>query len=79
MTIHVLGPGCRRCAALHEATLTAAAQLHLDATVEKIDDYAEMARLGVMSTPALAIDGRVVMSGSVPTVDQIRDLLTHAR
>ncbi len=78
MTIQVLGPGCKRCAALHQATLTAVAQLDLDATVEKIDDYAVMAQLGVMSTPALAINGRVVMSGTVPTVDQVRDLLTQA-
>lgn len=78
MTIQVLGPGCKRCAALHQATLAAVAELDLDETVEKIDDYAEMARLGVMSTPALAINGRVVMSGTVPTVDQVRDLLTQA-
>jgi small redox-active disulfide protein 2 len=78
MTIQVLGPGCRRCEALHQTTLTAARQLGLDAPVEQMHDYAEMARLGVMSTPALALDGRVLMSGSVPSVDQVRELLATA-
>ena len=75
MTIQVLGPGCRRCHALHETTLAAVEQLGLDTPVEQCHDYLEMARLGVMSTPALALDGRVVMSGSVPSVDQVRELL----
>lgn len=76
MTIQILGPGCRRCEALDQATRTAVEQLGLDASIEKITDYAQMARMGVMSTPALALDGRVLMSGSVPSVDQVRDLLT---
>ena len=75
MTIQVLGPGCMRCHALHQNTVAAAQQLGLDTPVEECHEYLEMARLGVMSTPALALDGRVVMSGSVPSVDQVRELL----
>jgi small redox-active disulfide protein 2 len=75
MTIQVLGPGCKRCAALHQNTIAAAQQLGIDTPVEKIHDYAEMARLGIMSTPALAVDGRVVMAGNVPSVDVVRRLL----
>jgi small redox-active disulfide protein 2 len=78
MTIQVLGPGCKRCAALHQTTLAAAAQLGIDTPVEKIDDYAEMARLGIMSTPALAVDGRVLMAGNVPSADVVRELLAAA-
>jgi small redox-active disulfide protein 2 len=78
MTIQILGPGCKRCAALQQTAITAASQLGLDASVEKIEDYAEMARLGVMSTPALAVDGRVLSAGSVPSVRQVRDLLAAA-
>ena len=78
MTIQVLGPGCKRCAALHETTIAAAGQLGIDTPVEKIHDYAEMARLGVMSTPALAVDGRVLMAGTVPSVDQVKALLATA-
>ena len=78
MTIQVLGPGCKRCAALHQNTIAAAEQLSIKAPVEKIHDYAEMARLGIMSTPALAVDGRVVIAGSVPSVEQVRELLAAA-
>ena len=75
MTIEVLGPGDGRCEALHYIT-TAASRLGLDARVEKIYDDAEIARLGVMSTPALALDGRVLISGAVPSVKVVRRLLT---
>jgi small redox-active disulfide protein 2 len=78
MTIQVLGPGCKRCAALHQNTIAAAAQLGIDTPVEQIHDYAEMARLGIMSTPALAVDGRVLMAGSVPSADTVRELLAAA-
>lgn len=78
MTIQVLGPGCARCHALHQNTLAAAQQLGLGTPVEECHDYLEMARLGVMSTPALALDGRVLMSGGVPSVDQVRELLATA-
>jgi small redox-active disulfide protein 2 len=78
MTITVLGPGCKRCAALADATSAAVTELGLDAEIEKVTHYAEMARAGVMSTPALAIDGRLVMSGHVPTVDQLKGLLAGA-
>ncbi len=78
MTITVLGPGCKGCAALADATHTAVTQLGFDAEIEKVTDYAEIARVGVMSTPALAIDGKLVMSGRVPTVEQLKDLLSGA-
>ena len=78
MIIQVLGPGCKRCAALHQNTIAAAEQLGLDAPIVHIDDYAEMARLGIMSTPALAVDGRVLMAGNVPSVDLVRQLLATA-
>ena len=78
MTIQVLGPGCKRCAALHQNTIAAAQQLGIDTPVEQIHDYAEMARLGIMSTPALAVDGRVISSGTVPSADLVRKLLAAA-
>jgi small redox-active disulfide protein 2 len=75
VTIQVLGPGCKRCAALHQNTIAAAAQLGIDTPIEQIHDYAEMARLGIMSTPALAVDGRVLMAGNVPSANMVRELL----
>ena len=77
-TIQVLGPGCKRCEALADVTHNAVAELGLDATVEKVTDYAQMATLGVMSTPALAVNGTLVMSGSVPDVEHVKRLLAPA-
>lgn len=78
-TIQVLGPGCKRCEALAAVTNQAITDLQLDATLEKITDYAEMARMGVMSTPALAVDGAVLITGKVPQLDEVRHLLSGAR
>ena len=74
-TVQVLGPGCKRCDALAAVTRDAVDQLGLDASVEKVTDYAELARLGVMSTPALAIDGHVAIAGQVPDVEKVKQLL----
>ena len=74
-TIQVLGPGCKRCEALAAVTRTAVSELGLEASVEKVTDYAQMAALGVMSTPALAVNGTVVMSGGVPDVEHVKRLL----
>ena len=76
MTIQVLGLGCGRCEALHHIATAAVAELGLDARVEKTYEHDEMARLGVMSAPALALDGRVLISGAVPSVRVVRRLLT---
>lgn len=78
MIIKVLGPGCANCRNLEEAARAAVAELGLDATVEKVTDYAIIAGYGVMSTPGLVVDDQVVLAGRVPTVAQVRDLLTAA-
>ncbi|MDQ1288984.1 MAG: hypothetical protein QG622_2550 [Actinomycetota bacterium] len=75
MIIKVLGPGCANCVNLEKATRAAVGELGLDATVEKVTDYAAIAGYGVMRTPALVVDEVVVMSGRVPTTAQVRDLL----
>ena len=77
-SVQVLGPGCRRCHALAAVTREAGAALGLDVRVEEVTDVAEMARMGVMSTPALVIDGRVAVAGSVPGQAQVEDLLAAA-
>ena len=76
MTIQILGPGCKKCEALAAITERAIGDLSLDAQLEKVTDYAQIAGMGVMSTPALAIDGTVVLVGKVPDVDQVKLLLT---
>ena len=78
MKIKVLGPGCANCQNLEKATRQALADLGLEASVEKVTDYADIAGYGVMSTPALVIDESVVLAGRVPTTRQVRELLTAA-
>jgi small redox-active disulfide protein 2 len=75
MKIQVLGPGCQNCVTLESRTRRALAACGREATVEKVTDYAEIARLGVMKTPGLVIDGKVVVSGRVPSVEEIQALL----
>lgn len=78
MIIKVLGPGCNNCKTLERVTRDAVNALGLDATIEKVEDYAAIAGYGVMSTPALVINEVVVTSGRVPTPPELRDLLSAA-
>ncbi len=78
MIIKVLGPGCANCRNLEEATRLALADLGLDATLEKVTDYPTIAGYGVMSTPALVVDEKVLLSGRVPKADEVRTLLAAA-
>ena len=75
MEIKVLGSGCTNCQNLEKATLEALSGLGLDATVEHVTDPGDIASYGVMRTPALVVDEQVVVSGRVPTVAQLRELL----
>lgn len=76
MKIEVLGPGCKNCESLEKATEEAIGKLGVDASVDKVTDYGQIAARGVMSTPALAIDGKVVSSGRVLSVREVTELLT---
>ncbi len=76
MHIKILGPGCRNCTTLEKETRAALAQLGLDATLEKVTAYPDIAAYDILSTPGLVIDERVVVSGRVPKRDEIVHLLT---
>ncbi len=65
--IEVLGPGCNNCQKLEANAREAVAQAGVEAEIVKITDYAEIASRGVMSTPGLVIDGKVVSTGKIPT------------
>ena len=78
MIVKILGPGCTNCQNLERATREAIAELGLDATVEKVTDYPTIAGYGVMSTPGLVVDEKVVVSGRVPRAAEIKTLLTGA-
>jgi len=74
--IRILGPGCARCKQLYEGTLQAVADLGLDADVEKVEDISEIVARGILATPALVVDGELVMAGQVPNANKLRELLT---
>lgn len=75
MNIKVLGPGCMNCKTLERRTQEAVAELNVPASVEKVEDVRLIASYGVMRTPALVIDERLVLQGSVPSVEKIRELI----
>ncbi|MBX2989834.1 MAG: TM0996/MTH895 family glutaredoxin-like protein [Bacteroidetes bacterium] len=75
MTIKVLGPGCMNCKTLERRTLEALEKSGIQATVEKVVDLDGIIAYGVMRTPGLVINERVVVQGRVPTVDQIHELI----
>jgi small redox-active disulfide protein 2 len=76
MDIKVLGTGCPKCKKLEQATIEAVAAAGVDATVSKVEDIMQIMQFGVMTTPALVVDGKVLVKGRVPGIDEIKKLLT---
>lgn len=79
MNIKVLGSGCMNCKTLEKRTIEALQQLNLVADVEKVVDFQKIASYGIMRTPGLVIDEKVAVSGFVPTVDKLKDILLAHR
>ena len=77
--VKVLGGGCSKCNALEAATIAALGELGMDTTVEHVRDFVKIAEYGVMSTPALVVDGKVVCYGRVPDKDELVGLIRHVR
>jgi len=75
MKLQVLGTGCPKCVKLAEAAVRAAAELGLEVELEKVTDVNAIISMGVMMTPALAVDGRVKVAGRVPAVPELKELL----
>lgn len=73
--VKVYGPGCARCEKTAEMVHDAAARLGIEVDVEKVTDMAAMATAGVMSTPGIAIDGRLVHAGGLPDAKKLEDWL----
>jgi small redox-active disulfide protein 2 len=69
--VKILGPGCKRCDALITMVKQAADKSGIEVSVEKVTDYAEIAKAGVASTPGLVIDGKLVHAGGLPKPDSI--------
>ncbi len=78
MKIDVYGPGCANCRRLETHTRQALSALGQEAEVTKVEDITAIAEAGVMRTPALAIDGRLVLQGRVPGVAELTTIITTA-
>ena len=76
MIIKVLGTGCARCKSLEKITTKAVNDLNLDATVEKVEDIYKIMQYGVMRTPGLVVNEKVVLTGRLPKNSELKDLLT---
>ncbi|MBK6964455.1 MAG: TM0996/MTH895 family glutaredoxin-like protein [Bacteroidales bacterium] len=75
MEIKILGTGCSNCKNLEKATREAVAELNLDATVVKEEDIVKIMGYGIMRTPALVLDEKVLFYGRVPSVSEIKEIL----
>ncbi|MCI6530045.1 MAG: thioredoxin family protein [Mesosutterella sp.] len=79
MNIKVVGPGCPRCGKTAEIVVEALQDSGLQAEVKKVTDLKEMVAAGIMATPAVLIDERVVCSGRVPSKKEVLGWLQEAR
>ena len=79
MKIEILGGGCDKCATLYKSAQQAAVELGVEADFVKVEDFAEIMKYGVMTTPALVVDGKVVSLGKVLSKDEVVKLLQKVR
>lgn len=77
MEIKVLGTGCLKCKTLEKATRDAVTELNIDANVTKEEDIVKIMGYGIMQTPGLVINEKVVASGRVPSMNEIKQLITQ--
>lgn len=74
-SVKILGGGCAKCNQLEAATKEALAELGMDTSIEHVRDFSQIAAYGVMTTPALVVDGKVLSSGKVLKKDEVIKLL----
>jgi small redox-active disulfide protein 2 len=74
--VQILGTGCPKCKKLFEATQQAVKDLGIEAEVTKVEDINEIIKFGIMSTPALAVDGTVKAVGRIPKLDELKTMIS---
>jgi small redox-active disulfide protein 2 len=79
MKIQILGTGCPKCKKLGELADQAAKELGLEYEIEKVADIMKIMEFGVMTTPALAVDGTVLSAGNLPAYEKVKELLLKAK
>lgn len=73
LNIKILGPGCTNCLNLEKLCYDVVAENNIDATIEKVTDYKDIMSYGIMSTPGLIVNGKILSSGKLPA----KATLTH--
>lgn len=74
--VKILGPGCKRCVATAAMVEAEAARLGVSVSIEKVTDYAAIAGYGVVSTPGIVIDGKIVHAGGLPKAEDVSNWLS---
>jgi small redox-active disulfide protein 2 len=77
MEIKVLGTGCPKCKSLEKMTRDAVTQMGIEANVTKEEDIMKIMEYGIMRTPGLVVDGKVVLSGRLPSENELKELLSN--
>ena len=75
--IKILGSGCDKCNRLYETTVEAVRLTNIEAKVSKVSDISEIIAFGVITTPAMVINGHTVTTGRVPSLDEIKKLIAE--
>jgi small redox-active disulfide protein 2 len=75
MEIKVLGTGCPKCKTLEKVTKDALAELNISADIDKVEDIMKIMEYGIMLTPGLVVNGKVVLSGRVPSFNEVKEIL----
>ena len=76
MEIKVLGPGCPKCKSLAKLVQETVQEMQLDATITKVEDIMEIMQYNIIATPALVINGKVLLKGVLPTKVQLQTILS---
>lgn len=76
MKIEILGTGCPKCKKLMELTIEAVNETGVNAEIKKVDQINDIINYGVMITPALAVDGKVLVAGKIPSKEEIKNWIT---
>jgi len=74
-TVQVLGPGCPKCQKLASLVEETAREMDVECDIKKVTDIEQIVSFGVMATPALVVDGQVLVTGRVPTGEEMKKLL----
>ena len=75
MIVQIAGTGCAKCRKLYELAVEATSDLGISCDIVKVEKIKEIAALGVMTTPALLVDGKILSTGNVPTRDKLKEIL----